>query len=1470
MASATSLGFSLFSTWDPKGARKAKKDLTNLQKVGRDLGAASAVVFGGAILAVTAYGAALFKAGIQSNALSQQVSKAMTITAGSAQQAKEQLAAIREFGRTSPIALPVWLKASQQMMAFGIEGAKVVPMLGAIQDAVIAAGGSEEEIKGVVRALSQMASKGKLSAEELNQIGERGVDAAGVVALAFGTTAGDIRSQITAGSLSVQDFFDGFIKGSKIAFGGAAEQARTTFAGMIDRLRGAHRRIGEILAAPLVDPEGGGALVELGNALADAMNNLEDALRPVVEILARQLDPVVERTAAGLREFGESITTERIFEFFNQIKNGLPILSTLAAMLSAQLASGFLELVPGMQRFSHAMSPVIFGISALAATSPELRTALGDLKDEILPMLPPLAKLATILAEALTQVVKGLSPLISVLATTVGFLADNFGAAAVTAGAITGSLFMLGKMFGIVNVATYAASLGIFKVQDSLKALRGVMVAHPILTFAAVVGAVAAALSFLRDKADETADTMSTDVVQAMAEAGNATGDLGGKFRSVGLDMEGLRQNTESVMEQLDSTTQSAFNLGSMLSRLAGVNIDPAAELVPNSEDISRYLEATSAVDDYMAGLIEGGMSAAEVQQHMSDEFGLTKEQLELIKPELDDYLAAQMAAREETEQLAEAHGAATAALHGYGEELKAQTDPYFGLIKAQNDYNDALEAYNAVLADPEASESDRSAAALTLAEAMTGLRVAADEAGTALGEDLPPDFIAMAEAMGIPKSAIEDLENAYAGASDGIVSANNEMVASNTTAAAAAAEQMGLLSSSVAEDAALIATNLQGVAANGGDVDDAFAQMAVRSGMSKDAVIEAMIAMREAGFDFSTAIDEYLDSVDTAHDDTATNTQDFSSRMGEYYAATSNNSDLVADASGRLRDRHSDAVSDMESITRIKTISMGDLWSAFRSGLSQTWDKLKELWDNFTRAMFGMSSVASLAWKKIRSSIERPVDFVIGTLYNDGIVKFWNAVSRAMFGGKGKMSTVRGFAIGGHVRGPGTGTSDSIPARLSNGEFVMRKAAVDKYGVNQLYAMNSLRAEETPGFFMGGLVDLFGRGVSRTFDWMNDHADNSWLSGFFDISENIGTIIDAIAGSVNRIPSDENSIKFSGMLEAGAKTIVKRVRKFWDTIVGASTGGNLSGWQQMAEWIKGVIPGTSITSSFRQGDPGYHGRGQAIDMAFSDGSERRGGGKAKDAYNAIKQSWQKQIAELIWDFSPDGYGVGVWNGKRHKFNSASSRPPSHNDHIHWAMSGQGGGGGGANSWAHVAAQALREAGLYSTSNLQYVLRAIQKESGGNPRAVNNWDINARNGVPSKGLLQTIGPTFNAYAGKYRHLGVFNPLANIYAAVRYASSRYGSGWAARMARPGGYAAGGAVSYDSGGLLQPGYTLAYNGTGKPEPVGHDLVRAGDGGNTTINIDLSNSIVANKRDAEDMIVEALKEASRKKRLRNIEIG
>ena len=75
----------------------------------------------------------------------------------------------------------------------------------------------------------------------------------------------------------------------------------------------------------------------------------------------------------------------------------------------------------------------------------------------------------------------------------------------------------------------------------------------------------------------------------------------------------------------------------------------------------------------------------------------------------------------------------------------------------------------------------------------------------------------------------------------------------------------------------------------------------------------------------------------------------------------------------------------------------------------------------------------------------------------------------RVSAGGATDSEPLPAFASGGHIKGPGTGTSDSVLARLSNGEYVVRAAAVRKYGLQTLHAMNNMNL---PKFASGGLVD--------------------------------------------------------------------------------------------------------------------------------------------------------------------------------------------------------------------------------------------------------------------------------------------------------------------------------------------------------------------------------------------------------------
>lgn len=170
----------------------------------------------------------------------------------------------------------------------------------------------------------------------------------------------------------------------------------------------------------------------------------------------------------------------------------------------------------------------------------------------------------------------------------------------------------------------------------------------------------------------------------------------------------------------------------------------------------------------------------------------------------------------------------------------------------------------------------------------------------------------------------------------------------------------------------------------------------------------------------------------------------------------------------------------------------------------------------------------------------------------------------------------------------------------------------------------------------------------------------------------------------------------------------------------------------------------------------------------------------------------------------------------------------------------RGAGSGGAGRWAGTVMQALSILHL-PASWLGPTLTLIARESGGNPNAINLWDINARRGDPSRGLMQTIGSTFAAHRLPGLSSNIYDPLSNIVAGLRYILSRYGTIFRVQQAvgaTPRGY--------DSGGYLPPGVSLVRNNTGKPELVlTHDQQMAMlAGGDHYVSVYVGNELLVEK--------------------------
>ncbi|MCD9060717.1 peptidoglycan DD-metalloendopeptidase family protein, partial [Staphylococcus chromogenes] len=140
-----------------------------------------------------------------------------------------------------------------------------------------------------------------------------------------------------------------------------------------------------------------------------------------------------------------------------------------------------------------------------------------------------------------------------------------------------------------------------------------------------------------------------------------------------------------------------------------------------------------------------------------------------------------------------------------------------------------------------------------------------------------------------------------------------------------------------------------------------------------------------------------------------------------------------------------------------------------------------------------------------------------------------------------------------------------------------------------------------------------------------------------------------------------------------------------------------------------------------------------------------------------------------------------------------------------WLRKLKGGKGGKGASYARSVIKQAQNilGGKYKSSAItEHMMRLAKRESNYDANAVNNWDINAQRGTPSKGLFQMIQPTFasNALSG-YRNFN--EPVHQAISAMRYIVARYG--W-------GGFPRAAAYAYKTGGLIKNAgwYNIAEGG------------------------------------------------------------
>ncbi len=328
----------------------------------------------GTMLNVASAGAAALlvstvKAGAAYNQLQQNSRAALSTLLGGAKAANEQMDKLDTFAKTSPFAKDVFIGAQQQLLAFGMEAEKVIPMLDAFQQGVAASGGNGQMLSDVAFVIAQIQAAGKITATDLMQLGQRGINAAELIGAAMGKTGTEIKEEISKGTLDAGEALDALAQGMQDRFGGATAGLKMQLGGAVDRVKSARRDIGSLLATPLVDPNGGGALVGWTNSVADSLRAAETQIKkfmPQIEGEFSKLDANVSGKLRGVQAVIQSLTYTDISGWLDRIsKYAAPIAGTAGA-LSAMGANSMILQRLGMT----GLNPVAVGLMAVAAASP--------------------------------------------------------------------------------------------------------------------------------------------------------------------------------------------------------------------------------------------------------------------------------------------------------------------------------------------------------------------------------------------------------------------------------------------------------------------------------------------------------------------------------------------------------------------------------------------------------------------------------------------------------------------------------------------------------------------------------------------------------------------------------------------------------------------------------------------------------------------------------------------------------------------------------------------------------------------------------------------------------------------------------------------------------------------------------------------------------------------------------------------
>ena len=463
--------------------------------------------------------------------------------------------------------------------------------------------------------------------------------------------------------------------------------------------------------------------------------------------------------------------------------------------------------------------------------------------------------------------------------------------------------------------------------------------------------------------------------------------------------------------------------------------------------------------------------------------------------------------------------------------------------------------------------------------------------------------------------------------------------------------------------------------------------------------------------------------------------------------------------------------------------------------------------------------------WNGIKEMTAKPVQWVVDVVFNNGIRKAWNAV--ASLTGLDKLDEIQvadlgNYASGGVLPGytpgrdPYTFVEPSTGMRigLSGGEAILRPEATRALGPDWVDSVN--RAARSGGqqavertlthshFASGGIIDL-GNFASGGF--------TNLAGGLTAVQQSMGEFVGRFFPGAFNLTSatrpgaaDFHGVGLATDWQAKDGQFQSQMPTPYSKALARAIYTNFRNSTELIHWPLDGWVNLKNGAHLDYGPATNAGHGNHVHWAIRSPLRFDGDDIVLDDVSGISGdtfSWNPiSMVKRLWDGAIEKIGQFGDAAKHGLFGELPGAMAKAMVESAWKfVSGKANKGGddtgayhgavgaGVEQWRGMVEAVLRDKGFPETL-ADTVLRRMNQESGGNVRALNDWDVNAVNGTPSKGLMQVIDPTFAAHKDP-GYDDIWAPEDNLRASMNYAVSRYGS-LPAAYNRPGGYANGGVL------------------------------------------------------------------------------